>query len=175
MFWKGRITKNHFKTVTKLNKKPLKNSTFQLKSNFSEMFKKQFLIVIVLPGSAKIFCDFCHCNNIPLSCWPTDCRVPMSERITFFQQEVFLGGTLMWPYITNTGQETQVKGPRKKMFLPNGTIYHTQDKSFTSLMNTSSCTSWFPAFWLLCGKSICISYESTVSFEDHAALNTWLG
>ncbi len=40
----------------KLNKKPLKNSTFQLKSNFSEMFKKQFLIVIVLPGiSAKEF------------------------------------------------------------------------------------------------------------------------
>ncbi len=53
MFWKGRITENHFQTVKKLNKKPLKNSIFQLKSNNFEMFKKRFLIVVVLPGISK--------------------------------------------------------------------------------------------------------------------------
>ena len=37
-------------TVKKLNKKPLKNSTFKLKSNRVEMFQKHFLIVVVLPG-----------------------------------------------------------------------------------------------------------------------------
>ena len=36
--------------IKKLNKKPLKNSTFQLKCNHSEMLKKHFLTVVVLPG-----------------------------------------------------------------------------------------------------------------------------
>ncbi len=48
--WKGPIS---IITVKKLNKKPLKNSTFQLKCNVSEMLKKHFLIVIVLPGKVK--------------------------------------------------------------------------------------------------------------------------
>ena len=51
MFWKGKITENHFETIKKLNKKPLKNSTFQLKSNYSEMFEKHFFMVVVLPGT----------------------------------------------------------------------------------------------------------------------------
>ncbi len=50
MFCIGWKTENHFQTVKKLNKKPLKNSTFQLISHHFEMFEKHFLIVVVLPG-----------------------------------------------------------------------------------------------------------------------------
>ncbi len=68
MFWIGRTAENHFQTIKKLNKKPLKNSTFQLKSNNSEMFQKHFLTVIVLPGtlsdSAQITCKFTVCVHI---------------------------------------------------------------------------------------------------------------
>ncbi len=50
MFGIGREAENYFTTETKPHKQPLKNPTFQLKPNNSEMFEKHFLLIVVLLG-----------------------------------------------------------------------------------------------------------------------------
>ncbi len=44
---------DHFQTIKKHNKNPLKNSTFQLKSNHFEMFKKLFFKLLCYQGSYR--------------------------------------------------------------------------------------------------------------------------